>query len=49
MSLEVFGDEEDVCRGPICEWCGWEMYQDDDDPPWCHNDKCPGEPEPEEG
>lgn len=43
MSLEVFGDEGDVPRGPLCEW---EMWPDDDGPAFhCQNPDCPGDPE----
>ena len=48
MSIEVFGDEGDVSRDPVCEWCGQEIWADDEDPPWCHNMDCPGDPADQE-
>jgi hypothetical protein len=49
MSLEVFGDEGDVPREPVCEWCEWEMQADDDGPAFhCINPDCPGDPEEQE-
>jgi hypothetical protein len=49
MSLEVFGDEGDVPRDPLCEWCEWEMQADDDGPAYhCNNPDCPGDPDEQE-
>ena len=49
MSLEVFGDEGDVPREPICEWCDQEMWPEDDGPRFrCNNPDCPGDPAEQE-